>query len=224
MSLLHGALPEAWVRLAESGLPFMGRLGGVARKSLASFASLSRALEETLIDLPSPQETKWNVPSGLLAAARSAPKPSGISAQEFEQSSGDWKSSIQTWAIQLAREAFGEMTGFGGLRHGAPLIAAIPRRIYSVFAEALIEELESLSKDAQVSGFESSTGKVLATHYHSFWSSGLDEGATLVSGGDSVATMGGGVCLQPALLLNLKPDSALLKLGEPLGVLRLQRA
>jgi hypothetical protein len=218
VQLLHGLEPGGWTRIAEGcaekTISCTGRLGAKGRKALHGFAATSRELAQLLLILRSPEETRWNLPLELSGPTQ---------ASDLNRLG----SAIQDAAARLAREAFSGTGGFGGLRHGAPLVAAIPRLYFSVFTEALIAELESAyGADAMqaVSGFESSTGATLAGRHQVLWRAGLDEGATLATGGDPRATPGGGVRLIPAVLVNLSSDSTLSNLGEPLGVLRLQRA
>ena len=212
IAVVHGLDSEGWLALAEAvddgrSLHPTGRISVDQKLELAPYAERSPVLQRLVDGLGTPRESEWGAPAFLREAHTDL-------------------AQVRRAARDLVRAAFGPGHGFGGVAHGAPLVARIPRPSFSAFTAALVAELDALQATANPPlAFLNSTGKPsVRARYDELWKAGLDLGATLVTGGGVSVAGPGGVHLHPGLLVNLAGDSGLFDLGEPLGVLRLQRA
>ncbi|MDG1498333.1 MAG: aldehyde dehydrogenase family protein [Planctomycetota bacterium] len=212
IAVLHALDTEGWMALAgaadQGRCPqVMGRISVDKKRELAAYGQHNPGLQALLLSLLTPVESQWLAPAALGALPLD-------SAQ------------IRKAASALARAAFGPGCGFGGVAHGAPLVARIPRQAFSAFTNAMVAELDALpfGKYPPLAFLGPGGRHSVRARYDELWKRGLDEGATLVTGGTTKVHSTDGGHLHPALLVNIDGDSGLFDLGEPLGVLRLQRA
>lgn len=212
LAVLHALDTEGWIALAaatghEQSLHATGRISVDQKLELTPFGQHNADLLELINGLATPREAEWIAPAALLESPCDPAR-------------------VRLAAAALARAAFGAGHGFGGVAHGAPLLACIPRAAFSAFTAALVVELDTLATTANPPlAFLGSSGRhSVRARYDELWKAGLDEGATLITGGAATVHSPGGVHLHPGLLVNIDGDSGLFDLGEPLGVLRLQRA
>ena len=212
IAVLHALDTEGWIALAdvagEGRIPhIMGRISVDTKLELSAYGQHNSGLQILVEGLSTPTESEWHVPASL-----------GESPLD--------PALVRQAASSLARAAFGPGCGFGGVANGAPLLARIPRLAFASFTEALVAEIDGIcmGKNPPLAFLGPASRHSVRARYDELWKAGLDEGATLVTGGMVKAHNADGIHLHPGLLVNIDGDSGLFDLGEPLGVLRLQRA
>ena len=205
LAVAFGATPEALAVLSrdEAGLRWAGRLGSALRADLETLAGDEPGLGRVLTCLPGPTASTW----GLEHRARDL----GLDPED----------DLERLADELFEAAFAPGRGYFGLGHGAPLLAAVPARVYAAFVAAMVERFDRHVPELDLPVVPG-PGADLVDRYRARWRGLVDEGATIVAGGEALRGPGG-LRLAPALLVNVDPAELRRPGPEPLAVLGLVR-
>jgi acyl-CoA reductase-like NAD-dependent aldehyde dehydrogenase len=206
--------------LLEAGLPaelvaVLHGLGTGARALLAGDERLGDALVSSA-DADGIRDWRaWGLELGL-----AAPELRLLRAGSYGVSWGD---DLELAAQRVSHAAFdGERTLFGQAA-GSVGQVQVDERCFSAFSEALLRELAA--------GGWGQRGLALIDRaarddWEQRWTSGLDQGATLIAGGASFSQRPGArdLRVQPTVLTNVEPHMLCARAGFPSPVLCLLRA
>ena len=211
------ALIEA---LLNAGLPgeLVAVLHGLGPDARALLARDSR-LGDALLSSTDPADIRawraWSSEQGL-----AAPELRLLRAGSFEVGRGD---DLECAAGQVLRAAFdGEQSLFGQAAGSLGQVHVDPR-YFSAFSEALLGELKRGAWEQKGLAL---IDRAAREAWERRWTSGLDQGATLIAGGASFSPRPGArdQRVQPTLLTNVEPHMLCARAGFPSPVLCLLRA
>lgn len=196
VAVLHGVSEVSLERLARDG-----RLGDLSASSPVPKRIRAWRRWSELAQLPAPLLR--------LLRARSLYLEEGANLSEAAQ-------DLLLAAFGGRRALFGQAPDQVGQVH-------CPKRLFSAFSQALLQGLEESPKLQQ--GLPLMDAQTLAACERR-WSSGLDQGATLIAGGESLGARSGARELRvlPTILTNVEPHMHCARSARPLPVLSLLRA
>jgi len=127
--------------------------------------------------------------------------------------------AIEESARQVLRAAFDRAVTLGGQLPGQVALAYVPQRLYSHFTGVLLELLTASPEACQP---QPQVDRQAARRARAAWVQGLDEGATMISGGQE--DLGPDeLRVPPTVFCNVEPHMRSARRQEPLPVLSLVR-
>ena len=205
--LLHGVLVEAGFppeRLALSGSARRETLEGwCAAGGVGSLSASGSAA--SIVEL---RRFAWE--HGLAVQRLRSLRCSSFVLEEGQD--------VQQAAERVARSAFGPET-CGGQLPGQIARAFVPQERYSAFVEAL---LEGLGSSDELSPPVPHVDREAAQLTRKAWIQGLDEGATMITGGEEERTADP-LRLPPTVFCNVEPHMGAARRQDPMPVLCLLR-
>ncbi len=203
---------------------------GIPTGVVSVLHGLSAPLCDTLVELSASQAASESDEHATLRSltipiALDLGRTEGANRSIVVNRATEAEGKLASTAAQVVQEAFGRVATFSGQRPGRVARVICNVRVYSSFTEHLIQAMESANDiQSPIPLIDNDS----ITSVRALWNLGLDEGATLIFGGESFAPAPGSRIREtrvwPAIYSNVDPEMALSRFRETAPVLCLIRA